>query len=150
MALKEGPKVKSEHIRRFPAHDFLYVGFTLHTSKTNNKRLISTFKFGYPRLTLKEGFKVKSDHIRRFPTHDFLSVDFTLQTSRTNNKGDICTFKVRYVGYFGTPWMTLNKSFKVKCLQGCRHVYLLYISAMKRFNLLPTRTSGWTIRRVLD
>ena len=25
-----------------------------------------------------------------------------------NNKGDIGTFKVRYVGYFGTPWMTLN------------------------------------------
>ena len=22
--------------------------------------------------------------------------------------GDIGTFKVRYVGYFGTPWMTLN------------------------------------------
>ena len=22
-----GPKVKSEHIRRFPAHDFLQVGF---------------------------------------------------------------------------------------------------------------------------
>ena len=27
---------------------------------------------------------------------------------RTNNKGDIGTFKVRYVGYFGSPWMTLN------------------------------------------
>ena len=23
-------------------------------------------------------------------------------------KGDISTFKVHYVGYFGTPWMTLN------------------------------------------
>ena len=71
-------------------------------------RVISTFKFGYPRLTLKEGSKVKSDHIRRFAAHDFLQVRFTLQTSRTNNKGDIGTFKVRYVGYFGTPWMTLN------------------------------------------
>ena len=31
---------------------------------TNNKRVISTFKFGYPRLTLKEGSKVKSDHTK--------------------------------------------------------------------------------------
>ena len=30
----------------------------------NNKRVISTFKFGYPRLTLKKGPKVKSDHTR--------------------------------------------------------------------------------------
>ena len=28
--------------------------FKSQTSKTNNKRVISTFKFGYPRLTLKE------------------------------------------------------------------------------------------------
>ena len=27
---------------------------------------------------------------------------------RLNNKGYIGTFEVRYVGYFGTPWMTLN------------------------------------------
>ena len=40
--------------------------------RTNNKRVISTFKFGYPRLTLKKGLKVKSDHIRRFPAHNFL------------------------------------------------------------------------------
>ena len=39
---------------------------------TNNKRGISTFKFGYPHLTLKEGSKVKSDHTKRFPDHDFL------------------------------------------------------------------------------
>ena len=51
----EGPKVKSDHIRRFPAHDFLYVGFTLQASRTNSKRVISTFKFGYPRLTLNGG-----------------------------------------------------------------------------------------------
>ena len=53
LTLNEGPKVKSEHIRRFPAHDFLEVGFTLQTSRTNNKQVISTFKFGYPRLTLR-------------------------------------------------------------------------------------------------
>ena len=41
---------------------------------TNNKQVISTFKFGYPCLTLKEGSKVKSDHIKRFPAHDFLQV----------------------------------------------------------------------------
>ena len=55
LTLKEGPKVKSDHITRLPAHDFLEVGFTLQTSRTNNKRVISTFKFGCPRLTLKEG-----------------------------------------------------------------------------------------------
>ena len=40
-------------------------------------RVISTFKFGYPRLTLKEGSKVKLDH-SRFPAHDFLYVLFTI------------------------------------------------------------------------
>ena len=34
-------------------------------SRTNNKQVISTFKFGYPPLTLKEGSKVKSDHTKR-------------------------------------------------------------------------------------
>ena len=37
------------------------IGLTLQTSTTNNKRVISTFKSGYPHLTLKEGPKVKSD-----------------------------------------------------------------------------------------
>ena len=69
---KEGPKIKSDNIRRFPAHDILQVGFTLQTSTINNKRVIRTFKFGCTRLTLKEGLKIKSDHIRRFPVHDFL------------------------------------------------------------------------------
>ena len=64
LTLKEGPKVKSDNIRRFTAHDFLQVGFTLQTSRTNNKQVISTFKFGYPCLTLKEGPKVKSDQIK--------------------------------------------------------------------------------------
>ena len=64
--------MKSDHARRFPAHDFLYAGLPSQTSRTNNKRVISTFKFGCPRLTLKEGPKVKSDHARRFPAHDFL------------------------------------------------------------------------------
>ena len=72
LTLKEGLKVKSDHIRRFPAHDFLQGGFILQTSKTNNKQVISTFKFGYPCMTLKEGSNVKSDHIKRFPAHDFL------------------------------------------------------------------------------
>ena len=72
LTLKEGPKVKSDHIRRFPAHDILQVGFTFQTSRINNKRVISTFKFGCPRLTLKEGPKDKSDNIKKFPAHDFL------------------------------------------------------------------------------
>ena len=38
LTLKEGPKVKSDHTRRFLAHDFIQVGFTLQTSRTNNKR----------------------------------------------------------------------------------------------------------------
>ena len=72
LTLNEGPKVKSDLTRRFPAHDFLYVGLPSQTSRTNNKRVISTFRFGCPRLTLNEGRKVKSDHARRFPAHDFI------------------------------------------------------------------------------
>ena len=89
---RRGPKVISDHINRFPAHDFLYVCLPSQTSRTNNKPVISTFKFGYPCLTLKEGSKVKSDHTKRFTAHDFLQVGLPSQTSRTNNKGDISTF----------------------------------------------------------
>ena len=64
LTLKEGPKVKSDSIRRFPAHDILQVVFKLPTSKTSNKRVISTFRFCYLRLTLKEGPKIKSEDIR--------------------------------------------------------------------------------------
>ena len=53
--LEEDLKVKSDHIRRFLAHDFAKISFTLQTSRTNNKRAISTYSFGYPRLTLEEG-----------------------------------------------------------------------------------------------
>ena len=55
LTLKEGPKVKSDHTKRFPAHDFLDFGLPFQSSRTNNKQVISTFKFGYPRLTLNEG-----------------------------------------------------------------------------------------------
>ena len=37
LTLKKGPKVKSDNIRRFPAHDILLVGLTLQTSRTNTK-----------------------------------------------------------------------------------------------------------------
>ena len=67
------------------------ISYRLQTCRTNNKRVISTFKFEYPRLTLKEGSKVKSDHIKIFPAHD-LKVGFTYQASKTNNKGDISIF----------------------------------------------------------
>ena len=67
----EGPKVKSNIIKRFTA-TILQIGFTLQTSRVNNKRVISTFKFCYPHFTLKEGPKVKSEHLKRFPAHDFL------------------------------------------------------------------------------
>ena len=98
LTLKEGPKVKSDHTKRFPAYDFQDFGLPFQSSRTNNKRVISTFKLGYPRLTLMEGprsnpttaidsqhmicvlssfdlegrSKVKSDHTKRFPAHDFL------------------------------------------------------------------------------
>ena len=94
LTLKEGPKVKPNNIRRFPAQDILQVGFTVQTSRTNNKRVISTFKFGSPRLTLKEGSKIKSEHIKRFPAHDFLQVGFTLQTAEINNNEVIKHFYV--------------------------------------------------------
>ena len=57
LTLKEGPKVKS-NIRRFQAQDFLWVGFTLQTSRINNKQVISTFRFGRPCLMLMEGLKL--------------------------------------------------------------------------------------------
>ena len=77
LTLKEGQKVTSDNIRKFPAHDILQVGFTLQTSKMNKKQVIDTFMCGSARLTLKEGLKVQSD-MRRFPAHDILQVGFTL------------------------------------------------------------------------
>ena len=65
---------KSDHTRRLPVHDFLYVSLPSQTSRTNNKRIVSNIKFGYPCFTLKEGSKVKCDHIRRFAEHDFLDI----------------------------------------------------------------------------
>ena len=72
------------------------------TSRANNKRVIGTLNFAYPRLTLKERPKVKSDHTRRFPAHDFQYVGIPSQTSRTNNKRVISTFKFAY------PHLTLK------------------------------------------
>ena len=107
LTLKERPMVKSNHPRRFPAHDFAQVGLPSQTSRTNKKWVISTFKFGYARLTLKRP-KVKSEHTRRFPAHDFLHVGLPSQTCRTNNKRVISTFK------FGYPRLTLKEGPKVK------------------------------------
>ena len=78
---------------------------------TNNKRVTSTFRFGYPRLTLKEGSKVKSDHTKKFPAHDFLWVGLPSETSRTNNKRVISTFK------FGYPRLTLKERSNVKLVK---------------------------------
>ena len=107
LTLNEGPKVKSNHTKRFPAHDFL-CWFTIQTSRTNNKRVISTFKFGYACLILKERPKVKSDHTRRFSDHDFLHVGLPFKTSRINNKQVISTFKFDYTH------LTLKERPKVK------------------------------------
>ena len=84
------------------------VGLPSQTSRINNKPVISTFKFGYPRLTLKEGPKVKTVHTRRFLAHDFPYVGLPSQTSRINNKPVISTFK------FGHPRLTLKEGPKVK------------------------------------
>ena len=51
-------------------YGFPLLGFTLQASRTNNKRVTSTFNFGYPRLTMKEGPKVKSVQTRRFSGYD--------------------------------------------------------------------------------
>ena len=40
LTLKEEPKVKSD-IRKFPAHNILQVGFTMQTSRINNRRVIT-------------------------------------------------------------------------------------------------------------
>ena len=100
--LKKGSKVKSNHTKTFPAHDFLWVGLPSQTSRTNNKRVISTFKFGCSHLTLKEESKVKSDRTKRIPAHDILYVGLPSQTSRTIKKRVISTFK------FGYPRLTLK------------------------------------------
>ena len=93
--------LSAQYIRRSPGHEFLSVGFPLHTSRSNNKQVkqvISVIKFGYPNLTLNDGPKVKSEHIRRFLAHDSLEVGSTLQTSGTKNKWVISTFNVCNMG----------------------------------------------------
>ena len=79
-----------------------YIKSYIHHWKDNSPKPVNHS------LTLKWRPKVKSVNIRRFPAYDILQVGFTMQISRTNNKGDVGTFKVCYVGYFGTPLMTLN------------------------------------------
>ena len=86
LTLKEGPKVKSDHTERFPAHDFLDFGLPFQSSRTNNKRVISTFKFGYPRLTLMEGPRSNTT-TARFPAHDF--VYYPRLTLKEGSKGQI-------------------------------------------------------------
>ena len=95
--------IESSVLLSLSASCFLYVGLPSQTSRSNNKQVISTFKFGCPHLTLKEGPKVKSDHTRRFPAHDFLYVGLPSQTSRIDNKRVISTFK------FGYPRFTLKE-----------------------------------------
>ena len=102
---RRGPKVKSDHTKRFRANDFLWDGLPSQISVTNNKRVVGTFNFRYPHLTLKEGSKVKSDHINS----PWFPVCLPSQTSGTNNKRVISTFK------FGYPCLTLKEGpLKVK------------------------------------
>ena len=46
-----------DNIRIFPAHDILHAGFTLQTSRINNKRVISTFKVLLSSFDLEGGAK---------------------------------------------------------------------------------------------
>ena len=41
LTLKEGSKVKSDHINRFPAHDFLQVGYNDLLNSENLKEAIA-------------------------------------------------------------------------------------------------------------
>ena len=71
---KKGPKVKSDHTTRFPAHDFLYVGLPSQTSTTNNKQVISNFKFDYTCLILRGLRSIRPHqiiHSPRFPIRWF-------------------------------------------------------------------------------
>ena len=80
LTLKDAGKVKSDYIGRFLVHDFLWVGFTLQTCRANNKQVISTFKYGYPRLTLQEGLRLN------LMTLKDSQVGLTSQTSKSRNK----------------------------------------------------------------
>ena len=104
---------------------------------TNNKRVISTFQFGYACLTLKERSKVKSDHTKRSPAHGFLYVGIPSQTSRTNNNRVISTLNFAY------PRLTLNEGPKVKSDHTKRFPVhdLLYVG-------LPSQTSRTNNKRV--
>ena len=62
---------------------------TLQTSRNTNKRVISTFNFGYPHLTLKEGPKVKSDDIKRFLAARCYPVDTLIKNWFLNNEQNI-------------------------------------------------------------
>ena len=74
LTLKEGSKVKSDHTRRFPAHDFLKVGLPSQTSRTNNiTNLISKLNFykliPYP---MDNCFTGRRDRSRQMPEKDVL------------------------------------------------------------------------------
>ena len=43
LTLKEGPKVKSDHIKIFLAYDFVETALTFQTSRTNNKHFCNSF-----------------------------------------------------------------------------------------------------------
>ena len=47
LTLKEGSKNKSDPIKRFAGHEFLYVGLTSQTSRTNNRRIFGPFGWNH-------------------------------------------------------------------------------------------------------
>ena len=53
--LKEESKVKYDFIKRYAAHDFLQVGLTFQTCRSNNKWFLDPLKMVNSCLTLKEG-----------------------------------------------------------------------------------------------
>ena len=82
------------------------IAFRTKPSRTNNKRVISTFKFGYPRFTMKEGPKVKSDTPKVLKTHLLLVHDVSdgKPSYRNSWAGNLLVWSD----------LTLGPSYKVK------------------------------------
>ena len=85
LTLKEGQKVKSDHIKRFLAHDFLQGGLPSQTSGTNNKGDISTFH-DWQRNACG-GHLVFQNEAKNIPSQDFvmsdISCEFEISTYNT-------------------------------------------------------------------
>ena len=138
-----GSKVKSDHIKRLPAHDCLQVGFTLQTSRTKNKRVISTFKFCYLCLNLKGGSRVFQNEPKNIPCKDFvmrnISCEFEISTyntlcprgptkllaeSRKKHRGGHLVFQKEAKNTPRQDFMVMNISCKLE--KACYNLFFLF------------------------